>query len=105
MPTLVVLNGPSAGMQFPIVGDRFVIGREPTCDALVSDPAGSGKEAKDSVSRQHSLITYAEGYWHIEDGDGAGKKSRNGTILNDRKLPFPGRRRLRDQQRNRAVRA
>ena len=99
MPTLVVLNGPSAGMQFPIVGDRFVIGREPTCDALVSDPAGSGKEAKDSVSRQHSLITYAEGYWHIEDGDGAGKKSRNGTILNDRKLPFPGRRRLRDQDR------
>ena len=99
MPTLVLLNGSKSGTQWPVVGEQFFIGRGLNCDAVVSDPAGPPGRAKDSVSRIHAVITHSQGQWFLEDGDGAGKCSRNGTLLNDKKLPYPGRRPLNDQDR------
>jgi len=98
MPTLVLLTGPKAGTRWPILGDRFVIGRAQTCNAVV-DGASERASArqKDSVSRKHALITCTNGNWYIEDGDGEGRKSHNGTYLNEKKLAFPGRCQLRDE--------
>ena len=80
-------------MRWPVLGDRFTIGRDPKCDAELHDIAskkGQFKE-RDSVSRFHSLLTQKDGQWFIEDGDGHGKASLNGTFLNEQKLAVPGR--------------
>jgi pSer/pThr/pTyr-binding forkhead associated (FHA) protein len=84
-------------MQWPILGERFAIGREARCDAALNDPPKKNK--RNSVSRKHALITCSDDQWFIEDGDGEGKESHNGTLLNDELLPFPGRRALRDKDR------
>jgi sigma-B regulation protein RsbU (phosphoserine phosphatase) len=98
MPTLELLTGPKAGTHWPILDERFVIGRARTCNAVVDTaPEGGSARQNASVSRRHALITFTEGKWFIEDGDGDGRKSRNGTYLNDKKLSYPGRRQLRDQ--------
>jgi serine phosphatase RsbU (regulator of sigma subunit)/pSer/pThr/pTyr-binding forkhead associated (FHA) protein len=104
MPTLVLLTGDRAGTRWPILGDRFSIGRDPGCDAVIgtSDAASGAAPADpaprgDAVSRRQALITHGGGQWYIQDGDQ--KKSRNGTFVNDQKLPFPGRRLLRGRDR------
>lgn len=98
MPTLQLLNGFKAGMHWPVLGERFVIGRENSCDAEINY-APEEHSKQNSVSRKQALITCSDGKWYIEDGDGEGKKSRNGTYVNDKKLPFPGKRLLQDQDR------
>lgn len=99
MPILQILTGPQAGMQWPVLGNRFVIGRAHTCDVEINDPPEGTSRQNASVSRKHAIITFSDDQWWIEDGNGEGKKSRNGTYVNDKKLQFPGRRCLRDQDR------
>ena len=92
MPTLHFLNGSQAGTRIPVVSDRFVLGRAHKCDVVLTVPPGATAEAGvDSVSRRHAVLTCADGRWHIEDGDGRGRPSRNGTFVNERRVPHPGR--------------
>lgn len=97
MPSLLLLSGPRAGTQFPISGDRYILGRSTGCDLvldatihIVPDKQRAG------VSRRQALITCVGEEWYIEDGDGK-SASHNGTLLNGKRLPFPGRHPLRDQ--------
>lgn len=91
MPTLEFLNGPRKGAHLPVVGDRFVIGREALCDAVVGDAPAGPRAGKVSVSRLHAVLTRSGGQWFLEDGDGRGRASRNGTTLNGRPVPHPAR--------------
>ncbi len=92
MPTLQLINGPQAGTRWPVLGDRLVIGRIHGADVELKDP-----QQNPAVSRKHALITCVGSQWYIEDGDGKGKASRHGTFVNEKKLPCPGRHRLRDK--------
>ena len=100
MPTLQLQSGPRAGERLPVLGERFVLGRAAGCDAIINDAlAGVQPLRADSVSRRHARLTFAGGHWYIEDGNGSGRASRNGTYVNDQRVPVPGRVRLRDQDR------
>jgi serine phosphatase RsbU (regulator of sigma subunit) len=109
MPTLVFLNGPRAGIRLPVVGNRFLIGRATGCDVVIGRAtewdAGTGAVpggadgALGSISRRHALVICIEGRWYIEDGDGQGRQSRNGTFVNDERVPFPQRVPLRHDDR------
>ncbi len=100
MPTLQLLSGPRAGERLPVLGDRFVLGRAAECDAIINDAlAGIQPLRADSVSRRHARLVLTGGLWYIEDGNGHGRASRNGTYVNDQRVPVPGRVRLRDQDR------
>jgi serine phosphatase RsbU (regulator of sigma subunit)/pSer/pThr/pTyr-binding forkhead associated (FHA) protein len=91
MPTLLFLNGPQAGSRVPIVGDRFVLGRAAECDAVVPSAPDAQGSSINGVSRRHALVSCVNGQWYIEDGDGQGRPSRNGTYLNNQRLPNQGR--------------
>ncbi len=100
MPTLQLQSGPRLGERLPVLGERFVLGRAVGCDAIINDAlAGIQPLRADSVSRRHARLTLSAGQWYIEDGNGHGRASRNGTYVNDQRVPFPGRVRLRDQDR------
>jgi len=75
---LVVLDTPedeiSAGMVFPLQPVTS-IGRSPTNAILLPDTYASG---------QHSLLSWREGQWWLEDLD-----SRNGTLLNGTRVTSP----------------
>jgi len=49
-----------------------------------------------TLSRRHAVISCVDGNYAIEDGDGRGIRSRNGTFVNDQKIPFSGSIRLRN---------
>lgn len=53
----------------------ITLGREPTCDCIISDKA---------VSARQSRLTYHHNQWWIEDLD-----STNGTFLNQEKVTQP----------------
>ena len=93
MPHLLVVKGPNSGHQVDLDRARIIVGREPECDiALNSAETGSSK--KNVVSRKHAFIERVKSEYYIEDGDGNGHPSRNGTVVNDAKLPECGRRKL-----------
>jgi serine phosphatase RsbU (regulator of sigma subunit)/pSer/pThr/pTyr-binding forkhead associated (FHA) protein len=96
MSYLLMLKGPNPGERFELDRDKTILGREhPGCHILLKVPDDT--TAKPFVSRKHALITQTtEGKYFIEDGDGSGKPSRNRTLVNGERLPFPGRRRLRN---------
>src|SRR5437763_10910842 len=73
MPALLIRQGPNAGTAIPLAHDRFVIGRNPDCGVIIPIT---------SVSREHATILRLQGRFFIEDGDGRGNKSRNGTFVN-----------------------
>src|SRR5438445_2729632 len=73
MPALLIRQGPNAGTTIPLNTDRFVIGRNPDCGVVIPIT---------SVSREHATILRIQGRYFIEDGDGRGNKSRNGTFVN-----------------------
>ncbi len=49
--------------------DELVIGRHPSCDIVLSDPA---------VSRRHARLRFRDGTWVVQDLD-----STNGTTINN----------------------
>ncbi len=79
-----ILNGPEAGRRLPLTGGRgeWVLGRSKDCELALNDP---------NVSRRHAIVKrdWQSGYMIHDLG------SKNGVIINDRKIN--GVRRLRDK--------
>ena len=73
--------GPRSGERIPLLADRTVVGRHPSCDLVIPDS---------SVSRHHAAVIREGGRVLIED-----LRSRNGTLVNDRRVV--GLRRLNDR--------
>lgn len=99
MPTLQLLTGTRAGTYWLVRRDRLVIGREAACDVELRDPREDRSRQPSPVSKRHALITYENGRWYIEDGNGQGKKSHNGTYVNGKQLLHPARHALQDKDR------
>ncbi len=92
MPHLVVLKGRNQGQQYVLERPKTVLGREQDCDVLLEAGEGAGgRKQADVVSRKHAVILCEHGKYYIEDGDGSGRASRNGTFVNAERVPFPGR--------------
>lgn len=73
--SIVVTEGPLAGMTLPLRSSGVLIGRNPECTLVLDDDYASGRHAKISQN--------GEG-WAVED-----LASTNGTYLNDEKLTRP----------------
>jgi serine phosphatase RsbU (regulator of sigma subunit) len=102
MAHLLVLTGDEPGRRLPLHGDRIVLGRDDKCEIVITKSmvrSDAAARLTDSVSRRHAVVTCEGDKFFIEDGDGRGKKSRNGTYVNDQRLPFPGRVPLRNDDR------
>ncbi len=56
MAVLEVMSGPQTGMRFHLGSGMTAIGREPSSDIVITDP---------TVSRQHALVRFIEGRFHI----------------------------------------
>ncbi|MEQ8850050.1 sigma 54-interacting transcriptional regulator [Botrimarina sp.] len=70
---LTVLNGPRAGIQFPLPPrGETLMGRGGSCQVALPDPI---------CSRVHARIAADEGRWVVRDGG-----SRNGTYVNGQKV-------------------
>ena len=72
MAVLRVVSGESVGKQFPIIAERTILGRHPTCQIVLNSNV---------VSRQHAQVLESHGTFYIED-----LRSRNGTFVNERKI-------------------
>jgi serine phosphatase RsbU (regulator of sigma subunit)/pSer/pThr/pTyr-binding forkhead associated (FHA) protein len=98
MANLLVLTGARRGQTLPLQEHKTVLGRDPGCDVVINAAMLSHDTAgrTGSVSRRHAVISCVGDAYYIEDGDGQGSASRNGTFVNDHKVPFPGRLLLRD---------
>ena len=66
--TLVIRQGPQAGMSFPLTGNQMIIGREEGLEIALQDPESS---------RRHSRVTWQGNQFVIED-----LGSTNGTFVN-----------------------
>jgi hypothetical protein len=53
-------------------GERLIVGRDPACDVVVTDP---------TVSRRHAQLTFRDGVWVLQD-----LGSRNGTAVNGKRV-------------------
>jgi hypothetical protein len=73
--TLVIRQGPQAGMSFPLVGNQMVVGREEGLDITLQDPESS---------RRHARISWQAGQFVIED-----MGSTNGTFVNGVQITTP----------------
>ena len=73
--SLVIRQGPQAGMSFPLLGNQIIIGREEGLDISLQDPESS---------RRHSRITWQAGRYVIED-----MGSTNGTFVNGVQITAP----------------
>ena len=84
MAYLRILKGPNTGQRLLLERPTTILGRELVCDVVLDDPTIQGnRRHKDTVSRKHAVITCEQERFYIEDGDGKGRKSRNGTQVND----------------------
>lgn len=72
MAFLELVKGANPGARFELDGDRAIIGRSADCEVPLDVPA---------VSRRHAAILRDSGRYFIED-----LQSRNGTLLNDKRL-------------------
>ena len=70
---LKVLTGSHEGKEIGITTDKFLIGRSESCQL---------RPKSESVSRKHCIIVQKDGRLLIQD-----LKSRNGTFLNEQRLP------------------
>ena len=78
MVELTVLSGPAGGREIAVGGERFVIGRDPSCDLVLDDS---------KVSRRHAYLMEHPG-GGVEVGD---LGSVNGTLVNGQRLTEPTR--------------
>ncbi len=102
MATLLVLTGAQQGQRLTLLGNRTVLGRLGDCDVVITESmlgANPSPKRIERIGRHHATIARIEGKYFIEDGDGQGKPSRNGTFVNDQQVPFPGQHRLRHNDR------
>ena len=85
MPTasLIILEPDGSSREVPLLADRIVLGRDPSCDVVVVGRL---------ISRQHASVARAGQVYTIED-----LQSHNGTTLNGQPLDAP--RALRDGDR------
>ncbi|MCI0685447.1 MAG: SpoIIE family protein phosphatase [Gemmataceae bacterium] len=104
MAHLRTLVGPNQGATLALDRDKSVLGRAKECHIQLESAAGrvtmdggSGGKHENTVSRKHAVITRDQGQYYIEDGDGKGAKSRNGTFVNGARVPFPERVPLKDK--------
>jgi hypothetical protein len=65
-------GGGRVGESFPLEGERMTVGRRPDSDIFLDDV---------TVSRDHALIVYRGGAWHLDD-----LGSLNGTYVNRRRI-------------------
>ena len=94
MAYLLLVSGGEPRLPLQLHRGRTVLGREADCDIVIKDVMFRRDVADTrvaSVSRRHAVISYEEGKYYIEDGDGQGRESRNHTFVNEQKLAFPGR--------------
>ena len=70
MAEIIFSEGPYAGQQLDLAGERIVFGRsEELVDLVLAD---------EEVSSQHAELRFEEGHWHVFD-----MESANGTMVND----------------------
>jgi len=78
MASLLVLKGANQGQRLTLDGkDHITMGRNRDCTVVIESPA---------VSRVHARILRLGGKLFIEDGDGQGNFSRNGTFVNNQQI-------------------
>jgi S1-C subfamily serine protease len=70
-PRLRILRGARAGDEVPLIGDRMLVGRDPSAD-LRLDP-----DADLAASKKHAELRREAGGWSVQD-----LGSRNGTFVN-----------------------
>lgn len=70
---LKVATGSHAGKEIAIASEKFLIGRSDSCQL---------RPKSDSVSRQHCVLVVRDGRVLVQD-----LKSRNGTYVNEKRLP------------------
>lgn len=70
---LRVLTGSHEGKEIAITSEKFLVGRSETCQL---------RPKSESVSRQHCIIVLKENKVLVQD-----LKSRNGTFVNEKRLP------------------
>src|SRR5579872_7180109 len=76
----MVVKGSCPGQLVELLGERMVMGRHPSCQIVLDNAA---------VSRNHAQILESHGTYFLED-----LRSRNGTLLNGRRIQ--GRTEVRD---------
>jgi serine phosphatase RsbU (regulator of sigma subunit) len=69
---LKVIKGSCPGQLVELIGERNVMGRHPSCQIVLDNAA---------VSRNHAQILESHGTYYLED-----LRSRNGTLLNGKKI-------------------
>jgi pSer/pThr/pTyr-binding forkhead associated (FHA) protein len=69
---LKVIKGSCPGQLVELLGERNVMGRHPSCQIVLDNAA---------VSRNHAQILESHGTYYLED-----LRSRNGTLLNGKKI-------------------
>ncbi len=87
MAHLLLLTGAEQGLLLPLEADRISLGRDAQCAIVLKGTMLRQQTAagvQDTISRKHAVITRDGDQYYIEDGDGRGAKSRNGTFVNDR---------------------
>ena len=70
---LKVLTGSHEGKEISVASEKFLIGRSESCQL---------RPKSESISRKHCIIVVRDGKILIQD-----LKSRNGTYVNDKRLP------------------
>ena len=69
---LIVVGGSSAGLEVPVAGPKFFVGRSEDCHL---------RPKSDLVSRHHAVILVEEGFVAVRDFG-----SKNGTFVNGEKI-------------------
>ncbi len=70
---LKVMTGSHAGLEIAVAGDKFLIGRGDSCNL---------RPKSESVSRKHCILVVRDNRLLVQD-----LVSRNGTYVNDKRLP------------------
>jgi len=60
------------GTRFELANDKYIIGRQTTCDIVIADH---------NVSRVHAEIRHVQGTWHIDDRGSTNGTRVNGTVI------------------------